>query len=219
MPRMTQLDRVKDSSCALVAAVRVGLMTPAAAAHPSLVRTDQKSHTRIPFTQATVTATDNGSYTVAWKGTGIRRVAIRANGRTVATGGAIGKVTVRGLPAADRQWFDLVPERGGSLHLADRLIALQGATNFRDAGGYRTVDGHWVKLGQVYRSESLDKLTTADLAKLRRLRIRTVYDLRMESERADGRTGSLRGPGTLSPMCSPAIHPPSYRSRRSGLPT
>jgi protein-tyrosine phosphatase len=33
---------------------------------------------------------------------GVRHVAVRANGRTVASGGASGSVTVRGLPAADR---------------------------------------------------------------------------------------------------------------------
>ncbi|MFF0140724.1 tyrosine-protein phosphatase, partial [Streptomyces sp. NPDC005227] len=57
-------------------------------------------------------------------------------------------------------------------------------TNFRDAGGYRTGDGHWVKMGEIYRSDALDKLTAADLAKLKRLGIHAVYDLRMESERS-----------------------------------
>lgn len=38
-------------------------------------------------------------------------------------------------------------------------------------------------MGEVYRSDSLEKLTDADLAKLKRLGVRTVFDLRMESER------------------------------------
>ncbi|MEV7401590.1 tyrosine-protein phosphatase [Streptomyces sp. NPDC091267] len=184
---MTQLTRVRASSYALAAALLVGLTAPAAAAHTSSpAGPARESHARIPFTRATVTASDDGSYTVRWNAPGVRRVAVEAGGRTVASGGSSGQVTVRGLPAADRQWFDLVPERGGSLRLADRLIGLQGAVNFRDAGGYRTADGHWVKMGEIYRSDALDKLTTADLAKLRRLSIRTVYDLRMESERAAG---------------------------------
>ncbi|MFJ3700884.1 MULTISPECIES: tyrosine-protein phosphatase [unclassified Streptomyces] len=181
---MTHMTRARVSSCALAAAFLVGITAPAASAHHAHAGQAQGSHTRIPFTEAEVTASDDGSYTVEWKAPGIRHVAVRANGRTVASGGSTGKVTVRGLPAADRQWFDLVPERGGRLHLADRLIALEGAVNFRDAGGYRTADGHWVKMGEIYRSDALDKLTTADLAKLRRLSVRTVYDLRMESERS-----------------------------------
>ncbi|MEU9947283.1 tyrosine-protein phosphatase [Streptomyces sp. NPDC047939] len=184
---MTQMTRVRASSYALAAALLAGLAVPAAAAaapHAPTGHGPASSHGRIPFTAATVTAHDNGSYTVEWKAPGLRHVAVRANGRTVASGGSAGRVTVRGLPAADRQWFDLVPERGGSLHLADRLIRLQGAVNFRDAGGYRTSDGHWVKMGEIYRSDALDKLTPADLAKLRRLSVTTVFDLRMESERA-----------------------------------
>lgn len=183
---MTHMTRVKASSCALAAALLVGITAPAVSAHGAPAHAGQGSHARIPFTQAEVTAQDDGSYTVEWKAPSTHRVAVRANGRTVASGGATGKVTVRGLPAADRQWFDLVPERGGSLHLADRLVQLEGSVNFRDAGGYRTTDGHWVKMGEIYRSDALDKLTDADLAKLKRLSVRTVYDLRMESERAAG---------------------------------
>ncbi len=181
---MMHMTRVKASSCALAAALLVGLTAPAVSAHGAPAPSARDAHARIPFTQAEVTASDDGSYTVEWKAPGVRRVAVKANGRTVASGGATGKVIVRGLRAADRQWFDLVPARGGSLRLADRLVALEGSVNFRDAGGYRTADGRWVKMGEIYRSDALDKLTTADLAKLRRLSIRTVHDLRTESERS-----------------------------------
>ncbi|MCX4973472.1 tyrosine-protein phosphatase [Streptomyces sp. NBC_00620] len=161
-------------------AVSVSLTTPAALAAPAK---HTAATSRIPFTAATVTANDNGSYRIVWKAPGVRSVAIRANGHVVARGGTHGDVTVSGLPAADRQWFDLVPQRGGSLHLADRLVKLDGAVNFRDAGGYRTADGHWVKMGEIYRSDALNRLTDADLAKLERLGIEAVYDLRMASER------------------------------------
>ncbi|WP_256069845.1 MULTISPECIES: tyrosine-protein phosphatase [unclassified Streptomyces] len=142
---------------------------------------------RIPFTAAVVTAQDNGSYKITWKAPGVRHVAVHANGRIVATGGSTGSVTVKGLPAtADRQWFDLVPDQGDKLHLADRLVKLDGMDNFRDVGGYRTADGQWVKMGVVYRSGALNNLTDADLAKLKRLGISVDYDLRMTSERTAG---------------------------------
>ncbi|NGO79422.1 tyrosine-protein phosphatase [Streptomyces sp. YC504] len=166
---------------AAVALTLTGLTAaPAATAHDHSPR-----RATIPFTQATVTAAEDGSYVIEWKAPGVRQVAVEANGRTVARGGSSGKVTVRGLHATDRQWFTLDADRGRSLRLADRLIALEGTVNFRDAGGYRTADGHWVKMGEIYRSDSLDKLTEDDLAKLRRLGIRTVFDLRMEQERTD----------------------------------
>ncbi|MGW6710051.1 tyrosine-protein phosphatase [Streptomyces sp. NPDC054956] len=141
-------------------------------------------HSAIPFTEATVTAGANGSYTLKWNAKGTKRVEIKANGKVVAKGGAQGQAVVSGLPAADRQWFDFDPDRGEGLRLADRLIKLEGTANFRDAGGYRTATGQWVKMGEIYRSDALDKLTDNDLAKLQRLRVKTIFDLRMESERA-----------------------------------
>ncbi|MFE2300086.1 tyrosine-protein phosphatase [Streptomyces sp. NPDC059445] len=170
----------------VLALTAVSVTAPAASATPGgHGHTPAHASSRhIPFTSATVTAGDDGSYRIVWKAPGVRQVVVRAAGRTVARGGATGDVTVRGLPAADRQWFDLVPQHGGSLHLADRLVKLDGAVNFRDAGGYRTGDGHWVKMGEIYRSDALNKLSDADLAKLGRLGIHAVYDLRMESERS-----------------------------------
>jgi protein-tyrosine phosphatase len=158
---------VRSASCALaVVAVLTGVTAQAATAAPA----SHSSHShgtshRIPFTAAEVTAQDKGSYEITWKAPGVKHVAVRANGRTVASGGSAGSVTVRGLPATvDRQWFDLVPDKGDKLHLADRLVKLDGTDNFRDAGGYRTADGHWVKMGVVYRSNALNNLTDADLA-------------------------------------------------------
>ncbi|MER6996950.1 tyrosine-protein phosphatase [Streptomyces sp. NPDC000410] len=188
---MNVLTRVKaPAACAAIAAgaLLTGLVAPSAATATTSSHTEQhhglpQSRHAIPFTAATVTANADGSYTVRWNAPGVRKVSVRADGKTVARGGAHGEVVVRDLPAADRQWFDLVPDRGTSLRLADRLIKLDGAVNFRDAGGYRTRDGQWVKMGEIYRSDSLEKLTAGDLAKLRRLGIRTVFDLRMASER------------------------------------
>ncbi|MFF2191994.1 tyrosine-protein phosphatase [Streptomyces sp. NPDC058157] len=139
--------------------------------------------TSIPFTEATVTAAADGSFTLKWNAKGTRHVEIKANGKVVAKGGAKGQATVTGLPAADRQWFDFKADHGQGLHLADRLVKLEGAVNFRDAGGYRTTTGQWVKMGEVYRSDALNKLTPGDLAKLQRLRVKTVFDLRMQDER------------------------------------
>jgi protein-tyrosine phosphatase len=66
---------------------------------------------------------------------------------------------------------------------APRLIALEGAQNFRDIGGYRTADGRRVKWGMIYRSADLSKLTATDIANLNGLGIDTVFDLRSTGER------------------------------------
>lgn len=187
---ISAMRHLKHSALAVVVfatAASAVLTMPAATAAPG-THTPHSHHaahsSRIPFTAATVTATDDGSYHLVWKAPGVRSVTVWANGRVVARGGAQGDVTVKRLRAVDRQWFDFVPERGDSLRLADRLIKLDGTVNFRDAGGYRTTDGHWVKMGEIYRSDALNKLTAADGAKLKRLGIRVAYDLRTESERS-----------------------------------
>ncbi len=60
----------------------------------------------------------------------------------------------------------------------DRLIALEGAVNFRDLGGYATTDGQRTRWRVLFRADGLSELTETDLAVLRQLGIRTVVDLR-----------------------------------------
>ncbi|ROO86204.1 protein-tyrosine phosphatase [Actinocorallia herbida] len=186
---MKNLTSVKAVSTLVASAALVlGAAATGAAASPNHHENDhhpKERHTaRIPFTEATVKANEDGSFTIAWKAPGVRHVAVKAAGKTVARGDGAETVRVKGLPSADRRWFDLVPDHGGSLHLADRLVRLDGTVNFRDVGGYRTANGKWVKMGEVYRTDALDKLTAADQAELKRLGVKIAYDLRMDSERA-----------------------------------
>ncbi|MEK2476998.1 MULTISPECIES: tyrosine-protein phosphatase [Streptomyces] len=179
-----------------VAAVSaVGLTAPLASAQPRTAPAEAPARHApqaslaahgIPFTDAKVTQQTDGSFTVTWKAPAVGSVTVYVGDRVVAHGGPEANVTVRGLPAADRQWFRLVPDQGDPLTLADRSLHLPSAPNFRDAGGYRTTDGRWVKMGVLYRSNGLHTLSDADLAKLQRLGIRTDVDLRMPGERAEG---------------------------------
>jgi protein-tyrosine phosphatase len=63
-----------------------------------------------------------------------------------------------------------------------RLIALEGALNWRDLGGYETSDGCVTRWGRVYRSDGLDQLTDADLDLVGELGIRLVIDFRIDRE-------------------------------------
>jgi protein-tyrosine phosphatase len=67
----------------------------------------------------------------------------------------------------------------------NRRIQFVGAKNFRDIGGYHTVDGKTVRWGVVYRSDALNKLTTSDLKFLSALNLQTVVDFRSEHEVKD----------------------------------
>ena len=63
-----------------------------------------------------------------------------------------------------------------------RHIALDGAVNVRDIGGYRSVHGLEVTRGRLFRGDSLGQLTSADVEKLDRLGLRTVIDFRTPGE-------------------------------------
>ncbi|WP_433203951.1 tyrosine-protein phosphatase [Nocardia sp. CA-107356] len=65
----------------------------------------------------------------------------------------------------------------------DRSLNLQGVQNGRDAGGYRTADGRWVRTGLVYRTGQLNNATPADLAVLTDHQVSVVDDLRTVYER------------------------------------
>ena len=67
----------------------------------------------------------------------------------------------------------------------ERRVPFEGIQNFRDLGGYPTVDGRTVRWGEVYRADALHKLTEADLASFRGLGVRTVFDLRGDAEREE----------------------------------
>lgn len=65
----------------------------------------------------------------------------------------------------------------------DPFVALEGAANFRDAGGFATAAGKRVRQGLLYRANHLSGLTGDDHAILAALDIRTIYDLRERNER------------------------------------
>lgn len=70
-----------------------------------------------------------------------------------------------------------------SVHHPDRTVALQGATNFRDLGGYPTADGRTVAWRRLYRSDHLAGLTEADLATLAARGVARSADFRGVAER------------------------------------
>lgn len=73
-----------------------------------------------------------------------------------------------------------------------RHLELEGAANIRDLGGLETTDGRIVRTGRLLRSDSLHRLTDADLETLGTFGITTVIDLRAEDEIRSN------GPGPLS---------------------
>jgi protein-tyrosine phosphatase len=67
-----------------------------------------------------------------------------------------------------------------------RHLSLQGASNFRDLGGYPTGDGRTTRWRHIFRSNHLGQLTTADIEIVRALGVRSAFDFRGLDERAAG---------------------------------
>lgn len=65
----------------------------------------------------------------------------------------------------------------------DRLIDFQRVLNFRDFGGWETVDGAKVARGKLYRSAAFNDATEADIARLDAMGVRFLVDLRRPEER------------------------------------
>jgi len=66
----------------------------------------------------------------------------------------------------------------------DRVLPLQGATNFRDLGGYLGQAGRAVRWRRLFRSDHLGGLTAADKAVLAELGLARAIDFRGVAERA-----------------------------------
>jgi protein-tyrosine phosphatase len=59
---------------------------------------------------------------------------------------------------------------------------MQGASNFRDVGGYRNAEGRRVRRGRVFRSDHLAGLTAQDRQQLQALGVRHSLDFRGATE-------------------------------------
>jgi protein-tyrosine phosphatase len=84
-----------------------------------------------------------------------------------------------------RTYFILRDVRSGLVtRVAERLLALERGSNFRDVGGYATKDGKHVRWGMIYRSGATPLLSAGDASKVASLGLKQMVDLRSSEERA-----------------------------------
>jgi protein-tyrosine phosphatase len=67
--------------------------------------------------------------------------------------------------------------------LPARHLELEGASNFRDLGGYPASCGRTLRWRQIFRSNHLGHLTAADIEVVRGLGVRNAFDFRGHEER------------------------------------
>ncbi|HZU72017.1 MAG TPA: tyrosine-protein phosphatase [Acidimicrobiales bacterium] len=87
------------------------------------------------------------------------------------------------------------PETAGPETEQLRLLAFEACFNFRDLGGYPAADGRRLRWRQLYRSDTLHRLTEADARRFANLGLRTVIDLRSRTEIDDYGRLSVEHPG------------------------
>ncbi|WP_335971735.1 tyrosine-protein phosphatase [Streptomyces sp. CA2R106] len=138
----------------------------------------------VPFTAASVTAGSTvGTLKVSWASSATHvsvYAGATADAQRTLVGSGAGTATLT-VSGAHGNWVRLVPSTGAPLTLTIRDLDLASDPNLRDAGGYRTTDGHWVKMGAVYRSAALS-LTPADAVVVNSFGITLDADLRTPDE-------------------------------------
>jgi protein-tyrosine phosphatase len=112
-------------------------------------------------------------------------------------------------------YFEVVPRRAqhGPV-VTDRQLALEGAPNSRDLGGYGTVDGHQVRWGRLFRTDGLGALTEADRARL------AAFGLPSTCPSDDGAargTGAPLDAAAIRAAVAANISDPALRKRHGAL--
>lgn len=81
-----------------------------------------------------------------------------------------------------RLFFLVCPKEGKNYVISTRLVNLDGTDNFRDCGGYETIEGRRMKWGLLYRSDQLSNISERDVTFLKNMGLKTIVDYRSKSE-------------------------------------
>jgi protein-tyrosine phosphatase len=88
----------------------------------------------------------------------------------------------------------------------ERTITFEGCLNFRDLGGYETRDGRTVAWRRLFRSDSLHRMSAADVGRLlEELGVATLVDLRTGVERDRGGPVPAESSSTVRALHLPMV--------------
>lgn len=141
------------------------------------------------FHQAAVMRQDN-TLTISWEGEGLGKVKVyqawtpdftEADGQLAAESDGQ-SIQWSYSDTGKRPYFLLVADNGARLRIAERVLQMDSLVNFRDLGGYLTVDGRRTKWGKLLRSAAHDTITDRDMRYLQNLGVKTIIDYRSTFE-------------------------------------
>lgn len=96
----------------------------------------------------------------------------------------------------NRLFFLVCPKEGKNYVISTRLVNLDGTDNFRDCGGYETIEGRRVKWGLLYRSDQLSNISERDITFLKNMGLKTIVDYRSKSEASAAPNKEIFGANT-----------------------
>jgi protein-tyrosine phosphatase len=81
-----------------------------------------------------------------------------------------------------RKYFRLSFDDVYEQTVSSRLVLMDSVQNLRDMGGYLSSRGKFTRWGMIYRSGEIGRMSEWDTLRLNRLNIKTIIDLRSQSE-------------------------------------
>lgn len=95
-----------------------------------------------------------------------------------------GKMIIVPNDPTQRYYYLMVFNNKYRIRIATRNINIPGIQNFRDLGGYKSIEaGKDTRWGMIYRSAQIDSVSPCSRQELKNIGIRTIIDLRSEGER------------------------------------
>ncbi|WP_036929991.1 tyrosine-protein phosphatase [Prevotella sp. 10(H)] len=94
---------------------------------------------------------------------------------------------------ADKRYIFQFGTNEGQVLLAEKLLPIKGAYNFRDMGGIKNKENRFVRWGKLFRTDEMNKLTDEDLKYITSTGLKTVVDFRTKGEK-EGAMGGLIPP-------------------------
>lgn len=94
-------------------------------------------------------------------------------------------LTIVTTDPTQRYYYKMVYNNRYRVTTATRNVNIPGVQNFRDMGGYMTPKNKTIKWGMIYRSGQMDNLPYSSHTKLKNMGIKTIIDLRLDSEVQD----------------------------------
>lgn len=99
------------------------------------------------------------------------------------------EITLTNVEAYTRYYLEVVFNMGTEaerrVQLAERMVPMEQVSNFRDIGGYQTINGRRVAWGKIYRAASLAHMSLGDQQRLSDMSVQLVCDMRTEEETSE----------------------------------